>query len=168
MGELFTHAMVFASAFDPALTTGDGSADDPFVDGSDPFGGSSDPLMQSGPGQAFSAIFTIIVIIIVIGIGLAIYRAVKLAQQGKNPLTLDNDIRAAALDTLQAQKVGPGATSADDASGATASADARTPPPTPPSTLTLEERLREVDGLRARGIITESEHAAARAAILAS
>lgn len=164
MGELFTHAMVFASAFDPALTTGDGSADDPFVDGSDPFGGSSDPLMQSGPGQAFSAIFTIIVIIIVIGIGLAIYRAVKLAQQGKNPLTLDNDIRAAALDTLQAQKVGSGAASADDASGATASADA----PTPPSTLTLEERLREVDGLRARGIITESEHAAARAAILAS
>lgn len=93
-------------------------------------------------GGGFDAMFVIIPVIIVIGIvatvGLVIYRSVHVARAGRNPLTLDTDIALAALDS----------------------------PLLAPAT-SLEKRLREVDDLHARGVISDAEHASARAAILA-
>jgi len=92
-------------------------------------------------GGGFDAMFVVIPVLVVIGVvttvALVIYRGVHVARAGRNPLTLDTDIAIAALDS-----------------------------PLLASATSLEKRLREVDDLHARGVISDAEHASARAAII--
>lgn len=89
----------------------------------------------------FDAMFTIVPILIGIGfvvvIGSIVYRAVRIASRGQNPLTLQEDL---AMRVLQAPSLQRARTKA--------------------------ERLDELDSLRALGRITEDELVAARAKVL--
>lgn len=86
----------------------------------------------------FMIVFIVIVgLMVAFGIGTAIYQSVRVARSGHNPLTLETDLAVTALDS---QALAP--------------------------SKTMEQRLREVDDLFARGVISEAEHAAARSAIL--
>jgi hypothetical protein len=85
----------------------------------------------------FTIVPVLIVLIVVVGIGLTIYRAVRLRSQGVNPLTLEQDLAAQAL---RSQALQPARSKAD--------------------------RLDELDRLRAMGSISEQELATARARVL--
>ena len=91
--------------------------------------------------DAFSAIFGLVVVIVVFGFGFVIFSIVrnarKAAELGHDPITMQTELAAKALDSQ-------------------ALAPART----------LEQRLAEVDALLAAGTISPDEHAAARARIL--
>jgi hypothetical protein len=101
-------------------------------------GDSSNPLAPPMFDVAFSVVAVLVVVGIVSTIVVTIVRATRVARSGHNPLTLDTDLAVRALD----------------------SAALRQPK-------SLEQRLAELDDLRARGIISEEEHRAARAAALA-
>jgi hypothetical protein len=92
-----------------------------------------------GPGiPGFMIVFIVIVgVLFAFGIGTAIYQSVRVARSGHNPLTLETDLAVTALDSQTLA---------------------------PPKG--MEQRLREVDDLFARGVISEAEHSAARAAML--
>lgn len=111
----------------------------------DPFYPPADPTM-SGAVTGFSTIFVIVATIVVLGFVFAIVVGVRkyqlLRREGVDPLTVD---AALAAKVLKSDALRP--------------ADGGAP--------TIETRLREVDDLRARGVISEDEHRAARAAILA-
>lgn len=98
----------------------------------------TDPSISTGPPPFFIAFGVLVGVVIVISICTAIYRAAKVARAGQNPLTLDNDIAVAALKS-----------------------------PILAAQKSVEERLRDVDDLHARGVISDAEHVQARAAILA-
>jgi hypothetical protein len=96
------------------------------------------PGQDSLFGAGFAVVATLVVLLFAVTIGLAIYRAARLARQGVNPLTLETDLAAKALrsDALR-----------------------RSP--------SKAERLAELDVLEANGTISSAERDAARARILA-
>lgn len=95
------------------------------------------PLMPDG----FAVIFGVFVVIIALGFVFVIFSIVKNARKaaelGHDPLTMQTELAAKAIDS---QALSP----------------ART----------VEQRLAEADGLLAAGTISPDEHAAARARIL--
>lgn len=97
------------------------------------------PLMP----DSFSVIFGVFVVIIVAGIGFVIFSIIRNAQKaaelGHDPITMQTELAAKAIDSA-------------------ALAPARS----------VQERLAEVDALLAAGSISADEHAAARARILGS
>ncbi len=100
-----------------------------------------DPTDPALPGLVGGAAAVIVVLVIVVFVGivaLTVYRAVRLSRQGVNPLTLETDLAAKALqsDVLR-----------------------RSP--------SKAERLAELDALVADGRISATERDAARARILA-
>lgn len=100
----------------------------------------SDPVLIGpvGPDPVFVLVATVVVLGIVGSIATAVYRAVRMANRGRNPLTLREDL---AYWASRAPVLTPAATKA--------------------------ERLDELDVLLGSGRITAEEHAAARARILA-
>ena len=88
---------------------------------------------------AFGVIITIVVIGILVSIILAIVRGARVLNAGHNPLTLQTDLELRALDS-----------------------NALAP------TASVEQRLAHLDDLLAKGTISQSEHATARAAVLAA
>ena len=98
------------------------------------------PLM---PDAGFSAIFGVVVVIVLLGFGFVIFSIIRNAQKarqlGHDPITMQTELAARAIDSQ-------------------ALAPART----------VEQRLAEVDALLASGAITADEHAAARSRILGS
>ncbi|HEV7624432.1 MAG TPA: hypothetical protein VGO26_09860 [Amnibacterium sp.] len=89
-------------------------------------------------GAGFAVIATIVVLFFVGAIALSVYRAARLAKQGVNPLTLETDLAAKALqsDALR-------------------------------HTPSKAERLAELDVLAANGTISAAERDEARSRILA-
>jgi hypothetical protein len=98
----------------------------------------TDPTLGSDPSSLTSVVPVLMVVILVVGIIVAIVNAMRVVQRGHNPLTLQTDLQLQALDS---EVLAP--------------------------SQSLEVRLAEVDALLAKGAISESEHATARAAILA-
>ena len=116
-------------------------------------GGVMDPTGMDGMASGFSAVFGLVLVLGIVGavFGLVI-RARKyriLSDAGIDPLTVDAQIAAK---VLRSDALAPAASEPAVA----------TPPPAP----TIEQRLIELDGLRARGIISDEEHREARAAVL--
>ena len=93
---------------------------------------------RSGIGTAGAGVAVLTGIVLVVIVGLIVYRSVRLARRGVNPLTLQEDV---ATRVLQSDALGPARSKA--------------------------ERLAELDALHADGRITGEEHAAARARVLA-
>jgi hypothetical protein len=89
----------------------------------------------------FIAIF---VIVLIIGIGSAIWRAVVLRKGGLNPFVAREQLEA-----RLAQKLGE-----------------RDAPPLAQHAKSMEERLAELDDLHERGVISTEERAAGRAKII--
>lgn len=116
-------------------------------------GGLMDPTGMDGMASGFSAVFALVLVLGIVGsiFGLVIrarkYRILKDA--GIDPLTVDAQIAAK---VLRSDALAPRASEPVVA----------TPPPAP----TIEQRLVELDDLRARGIISDEEHREARAAVL--
>ncbi|MGA6126769.1 MULTISPECIES: SHOCT domain-containing protein [unclassified Microbacterium] len=121
-------------------------------------GGFMDPTGMDGMASGFSAVFGLVLVLGIVGavFGLVI-RARKyriLSDAGIDPLTVDAQIAAK---VLRSDALAPAASEPAVA----------TPPAAPtPAVPTIEQRLIELDGLRARGIISEEEHREARAAVL--
>lgn len=107
-----------------------------------------DPGMGAAVSTGVSGVFGLFVVIAIgavvfsIVVGVRKYRVLKDA--GVDPLTVD---AAMAAKVINSDVLAP-----------------RTPEPQP---RTIEDRLRELDDLLARGVITPDEHRAARAAALA-
>lgn len=95
------------------------------------------PTDSPGIPGWFIAIF---VIVGIIAIGGAIWRAVVLRQGGLNPVVAKEQLESR---LAQSQLMTPA-----------------------PPEKTIEQRLAEIDDLKDRGVITEEEHAAARAKII--
>lgn len=93
---------------------------------------------SDGPPDWWVAIASVIGLIVVVSIGVSVYRAARMANRGQNPVTLPEDL------AWQAQR----------------SAALR------PSR-TKAERLAEIDSLHASGSITDTERDQARARIIA-
>lgn len=111
------------------------------------------PAGMDGMASGFSAVFGLI---LVLGIGATIFGLIVRARKyrilhdaGIDPLTVDAQIAAK---VLRSDVLAP------------------TPPEsavaTPPPAASIEERLAELDDLRARGVISDDEHRDARAAVL--
>ncbi|MEU2202961.1 SHOCT domain-containing protein [Microbacterium oleivorans] len=121
-------------------------------------GGFMDPTGMDGMASGFSAVFGLVLVLGIVGavFGLVI-RARKyriLSDAGIDPLTVDAQIAAK---VLRSDALAPAASEPAVA----------TPPAAPtPAAPTIEQRLIELDGLRARGIISDEEHREARAAVL--
>lgn len=121
-------------------------------------GGFMDPTGMDGMASGFSAVFGLVLVLGIVGavFGLVI-RARKyriLSDAGIDPLTADAQIAAK---VLRSDALAPAASEPAVA----------TPPAAPtPAVPTIEQRLIELDGLRARGIISDEEHREARAAVL--
>jgi hypothetical protein len=101
----------------------------------------------SALSAAFPVIFTVVFLIVVAGFAFTIYSVVrnakKVSDSGHDPITLQSDL---AIKVLESDLL---------AGSGTATAGS------------IEERLRAVDDLFERKVISEPEHAAARAAIIA-
>lgn len=108
-------------------------------------------LDTSGMAAGFSIVFTLAILAVVAGIAFSIFVAVRkyrvIKRSGHDPFTVD---AAVAAKVLNSDLLRPG-TAVDDAAPAKS----------------LEQRLAEVDELHARGVISDGERVAARAAILA-
>ena len=121
-------------------------------------GGFMDPTGMDGMASGFSAVFGLVLVLGIVGavFGLVI-RARKyriLSDAGIDPLTVDAQIAAK---VLRSDALAPAASEPTVA----------TPPAAPtPAVPAIEQRLIELDGLRARGIISDEEHREARAAVL--
>lgn len=121
-------------------------------------GGFMDPTGMDGMASGFSAVFGLVLVLGIVGavFGLVI-RARKyriLSDAGIDPLTVDAQIAAK---VLRSDALAPAASEPAVA----------TPPAAPtPAVPAIEQRLIELDGLRARGIISDEEHREARAAVL--
>jgi competence protein ComGC len=93
--------------------------------------------------SGFDAVFGIVTVVVVIGIVAVIVliavNAIKVRRAGHNPATLDADL---AVRVLESELLAP--------------------------VKSKEERLRELDELRARGVISAEEHSAARAGVLSA
>lgn len=98
---------------------------------------SHNPLDPGTFDVLFTVVAVLVAVAVVVTIVLAVVRAGRVARAGHNPLTLETDLAVRALDSAALQR--------------------------PRS---LEDRLRELDGLRARGVISDEEHRAARTAAL--
>jgi hypothetical protein len=96
-----------------------------------------DPLQPGGADVMFTVVPVLIVIGFVFVIGSIVYRSVRMARRGQNPLTLQEDVAMRVLRAPQLQRA-----------------------------RTKAERLDELDTLRALGRISEEELAAARAKVL--
>ena len=86
----------------------------------------------------FGIVATLIAIGFVVTIATVVYRSVRLARRGVNPLTLQEDLATRAL---RSEALAPSRSKGD--------------------------RLAELDALHATGRISDTEHAAARARVLA-
>ena len=99
-------------------------------------------------GDAFSALFGLVVVLVIAGAVFTVVVAMRkrriLRDAGIDPYTVD---AAIAAKVLRSDLLAP----------------SRSEPHEAPS---IEKRLGELDDLRARGIITEDEHREARAAVL--
>ncbi|MEV8023488.1 SHOCT domain-containing protein [Microbacterium sp. NPDC080220] len=121
-------------------------------------GGFMDPTGMDGMAAGFSAVFGLVLVLGIVGavFGLVV-RARKyriLSDAGIDPLTVDAQIAAK---VLRSDALAPAASEPAVA----------TPPAAPtPAVPAIEQRLIELDGLRARGIISDEEHREARAAVL--
>lgn len=93
---------------------------------------------SEGPPGWWVAIASVIVLLIVVSIGLSVYRAARMANRGQNPVTLPEDLawQAQRSVTLQPSR-------------------------------TKAERLSEIDSLHAAGSISDTEREQARARIIA-
>ncbi|MCU1471262.1 MAG: hypothetical protein JWQ39_2411 [Glaciihabitans sp.] len=107
---------------------------------------------QSGFNTLFAVVATIIVVGIVASITIAIIRANRVVQAGRNPVTLQTDLELKLLDSAMLAPAGPGESAAADTTAAIES---------------IETRLQKLDDLHARKLISDAELAAARAKILA-
>lgn len=107
----------------------------------DPLGGA--PGFMAGFGVIFVVVMIAVAVVFVISIITAVRKYRVLKDAGVDPLTVDAAIAAKVL-----------------RSGALAEQAPASPPPS------TEQRLAELDDLRARGVISEEEHRAARAAAL--
>lgn len=118
---------------------------DDFPDGGfpDPSTGDSFSGLANGMAGVMGVFAFIVVVIVAFGIFVAVRKYRVLKDAGIDPLAVDAEIAAKVIK-----------------SGALAPASAATP------NKTLEERLRELDDLRAREVITEDEYRQARAAAL--
>lgn len=109
--------------------------------------GFADPGMTG----AFSGFFALIVVVGLIGMGISLYIGVRkymiMKRAGHDPLTVD---AAMAAKFLNSDLLRPGTAVRDDAPAQS-----------------VEQRLADVDDLHARGVISDAERSAARAAILA-
>jgi hypothetical protein len=117
-----------------------------------------DPFATGSPDAAFGGFMALFVLFAIVGIGVAIYKiwwAGELARRrGNDPgeamltsfLTGDEGTAAA---YMRADRVTDGPT-----------------PPTPPRTQSVEQRLRELDALRAQGLVSDAEAATKRTEIL--
>lgn len=109
--------------------------------------GFGDPGLFTG----ISAIFPVFLVIILVGVGLSAYIGIRkymlIKRAGHDPFTVD---AALAAKVLNSDMLRPG-TAIDDAAPAKS----------------LEQRLADIDELHGRGVISDDERAAARAAILA-
>jgi hypothetical protein len=106
----------------------------------------------TGGGGAFDAMVVVVPVIAVLGvvsaIAVAVYRAVRLAKSGQNPLTLDQDL---AVRALHSKLLAPTDQAAPEEATQTAS---------------VEDRLARLDDMHARGLISDEERRTARADIL--
>lgn len=97
-------------------------------------------LTGDGDG-AFTALFTVASVVVGLGfvsvIVTVIVRSTRMAKRGQNPFTLQEDL---AYQATRSQALAP--------------------------SKTLEQRLAELDDLRARGVISDEEHRVARAEAL--
>jgi len=104
----------------------------------------------SGAQTAFTGVFGVVLVVVLIGMVFGIVVAVRkyllLKRAGHDPFTVD---AAIAAKVLNSDMLRPGTAVPDDS-------PART----------IEQRLAEVDDLHARGVISADERIAARAAIL--
>lgn len=121
------------------LGFGDGTSGfgGPDVYGPGPYGPGDMATGMEGIGGLFLFLFVIAAIVSII-VGIRKFRILRRA--GTDPFTVD---AAVAAKVLQSDLLAGGR-----------------------PVRSIEERLRELDGLRARGVITEEEHRDARAAVL--
>ena len=96
-------------------------------------------LDTSGFEVAFGIVFALVLAVFALSIVLAIVNAQKVRRAGHNPATLETDLAVRALDS-----------------------EALAP------RRSKEDQLRELDDLRARGVITAEEHGTARADVLSA
>lgn len=108
-------------------------------------------LTGAGIPAAFSVVFVLVAVVVVAGIAFSVFVGIRkysvIKKSGHDPFTVD---AAVAAKVLNSDLLRPG-TAVDD------SAPAKS----------LEQRLSDIDDLHARGVISDDERTAARAAILA-
>jgi hypothetical protein len=104
--------------------------------------------VDPSPGipSGFIALF---VIVALVGIGMAIWRAVVLSRSGLNPLVAREQLEARLAQSLSQQNPAPPA-----------------PPAPAQQEKSIEERLAELNDLHDRGVISDEERAAGRAKII--
>lgn len=123
--------------------------------------GFEDPFLQPGldptaPDQAgfetmFGIVMALVVLAAVVSIAIAVRRGARYLHHGIDPTTVDVDLQAK---LLRSQALAPAAPApVADADG--------------PGPRAVAERLAELDRLRDAGTITDEEHAAARARVIA-
>jgi hypothetical protein len=101
----------------------------------------------SSPGIP-SLFIVLVVIVFLVGIGTSIWRYSVLRRGGLNPFVAREQLEARLNQSLS-------------------TAPPPVPPPPPPPAKSIEQRLAELGDLHARGVITDDELAAGRAAIIA-
>ncbi|WP_169581296.1 MULTISPECIES: SHOCT domain-containing protein [Microbacterium] len=109
-------------------------------------------IVNPGLPAAFAGIFAVFFVIALIGLAVSVYIGIRkyavIKRAGHDPLTVDAALAAKVLDS-DVLRPAPA-----EAAGGRAPAKS------------LEERLSEIDDLHTRGVISDDERGAARAAIL--
>jgi len=114
-----------------------------------------DPGMPAGMTAAIVVFGILFVGVIVAMVALSVHRYRKAKSQGIDLLTVDQDLAAR---LMQSEMLRPADGTAGAAAGGAAGGAAKS----------VEERLRELDDLHERGVISAEERAEARAKILGS
>lgn len=110
-------------------------------------------MPEGGPGIP-GWFIAIAVIVVIVGVGGSIWRFSVLRRGGLNPFVAREQLEARLNQTLTTPPLPPPPT-------------APAPPPPPAPARSIEQRLAELGDLHARGVITDDELAAGRAAIIA-
>ena len=109
------------------------------------------------PGWLFVAFGVLFVCAVLYMVVVTVYRYRAARRRGINPLTMDSDLAARLMESEVLRAAAP--------------ADAGPTPAGAPSGTagrSVEDRLRELDDLHERGVISAEERAAARATVLGS
>jgi hypothetical protein len=107
------------------------------------------PVPGGGPGIP-GWFIALVVIVVLVGVGTSIWRYSVLRRGGLNPFVAREQLEARLNQTLS-----------------TPPSPAPPAPPPPGPARSIEQRLAELGDLHARGVITDDELAAGRAAIIA-